>query len=362
MKHTILIVDDVIENISILGELLSEDHEVCFATSGEDALAMMASPQQIDLILLDVMMPGIDGHEVCRRLKADEATRDVPIIFVTAMEQEQDETTGLKLGAVDYIRKPFSAHTVLARVHTHLTLHDARRTLARQNEQLLEAARLREDVDAILRHDLKGPLTSVVSLPKLMKQDPDLKPRHAKYLGIIEQAGLRTLLMINRSLDLLKIERGTYELAPEAVDILEVVREIIDENQALARARGVAVELDAGAGEGGVMVLCERLLSHAALTNLLVNAIEASPDEGKVEVTVVDDDGPTVRIHNQGAVPPEIRSRFFDKYVTARKDSGTGLGTYSARRMIEAQQGSVEMQTDEQSGTTLTVRLPRAAG
>ena len=135
-KATILIVDDTPANLSLLSDVLKPEYRTQAAVSGEKALklALMATPP--DLILLDIMMPGMDGYEVCRRLKADPATRDIPVIFVTAMTEVEDETRGLELGGVDYITKPISAPIVKARVRTHLALYDQARELQRMIEKL----------------------------------------------------------------------------------------------------------------------------------------------------------------------------------------------------------------------------------
>ncbi|MBU1004178.1 MAG: PleD family two-component system response regulator [Proteobacteria bacterium] len=121
-KSRILIVDDSSFNIIILGEALSGEFEVSVATNGEDALATAMGPNQPDLVLLDIIMPGIDGHEVCRRLKSDASTASIPVIFITSMSEVEDETRGLELGAVDYITKPFSIPIVKARVRSHVEL------------------------------------------------------------------------------------------------------------------------------------------------------------------------------------------------------------------------------------------------
>lgn len=121
-KPIVLIVDDVPMNIKILGDALKTDYTVRFATDGAKALDIAASASPPDVILLDIIMPGMDGYEVCRALKAEKETRNIPVIFITAMTQEEDETKGLELGAVDYITKPFSIPIVKVRVKTHLEL------------------------------------------------------------------------------------------------------------------------------------------------------------------------------------------------------------------------------------------------
>jgi serine phosphatase RsbU (regulator of sigma subunit) len=138
-KPRILIVDDTPANIKILADLLRKDYLLSVATNGADALEIAGSEEQPDLVLLDIMMPEMDGYEVCRRLKADPTTRDMPVIFITAMSEVDDETKGFSLGAVDYITKPFRPPIVQARVAAHLELALARRTLAAQNQLLRES-------------------------------------------------------------------------------------------------------------------------------------------------------------------------------------------------------------------------------
>lgn len=146
--YTVLIVDDTAQNLTVLGELLQPHYRVRAANSGERALRALTIAPRPDLILLDVMMPGMDGHEVLRRLRADVATQDIPVIFITAMDSAENEEYGLRLGAVDYISKPFSPAVVLARVRTQLELKHARDWLANQNDWLEREVdrRLRENI------------------------------------------------------------------------------------------------------------------------------------------------------------------------------------------------------------------------
>ncbi|MBA1444266.1 MAG: two-component system response regulator [Chromatiales bacterium] len=142
-KPTLLLVDDEPANITVLMHLLKKDYRLTAARNGLEALERMKSQPMPDLVLLDIMMPGMDGYEVCQRLKTDETTREIPVIFITAMGEESDQTRGLALGAVDYITKPISTAIVLARVKTHLTLKQAREALANQNQILEERVKAR---------------------------------------------------------------------------------------------------------------------------------------------------------------------------------------------------------------------------
>jgi phosphoserine phosphatase RsbU/P len=149
-KSRILVVDDTPANIKILADLLRKDYLLSVATCGADALEIAGSEDRPDLVLLDIMMPEMDGYEVCRRLKADPKTQDMPVVFVTAMSEVDDETMGFSLGAVDYITKPIRPPIVKARVAAHLELASARKTLAAQNKVLRESLAVAADVQRTL--------------------------------------------------------------------------------------------------------------------------------------------------------------------------------------------------------------------
>jgi len=360
----ILIVDDSPENIDVLGNALSE-YKRQVALNGEKALKLAFSDNTPDLILLDVIMPGLDGYEVCRKLKENDRTRDVPVIFITVMGEEEDETKGLEIGAVDYITKPFSPPIVRARVRNHLQLKKAREELKQQNKELIEASQLREDVERITQHDLKSPLNPIISLSVLLLGDDTLSDRHKKLITLMRDYGNKMLGLINLSLDLFKMERGLYVCNAVPVDMVQMIRDIIcNEMQIFITYRKIDIEIrihdNPAKNEDKYFVMGEKLLCYSMMANLIKNAVEASPDGGKVTISLCDNEHADIRIHNRGAVPEGIRDRFFDKYVTARKEKGTGLGTYSARLIAVTQNGEINMATSEKDGTTIT--RPRGFG
>jgi CheY-like chemotaxis protein len=358
----ILVVDDVPKNIQVLGSVLRQaGHQVIPATSGEQAL-QSAETHRPDLILLDVMMPEMDGHEVLMRLRENPALRDTPVIFVTALTDKEDEKVGLELGAVDYITKPINIPITLARVRTHLTLRHARRRLEEQNAELIEAAELREDVERIMRHDLKNPLQMIVAAPTVVKMTGPVNAEQESLLKDVASAGYRMLDMINRSLDLYKMERGDYVLKAVVVNLIQVIGRVVQEIQVVANRKLVTIDLRLGddpPASGDLFeVMGEGLLCHSMLGNLIKNAVEASPKGGRVTVTLERASDPSIHIHNLGAVPAEIRDTFFEKYATSGKHGGTGLGTYSARLIAETQRGTIAMRTSDEEGTTMTITLP----
>lgn len=362
-KITILAVDDTPANIDVVKGVLGREYMVQAAVNGAMALKIVARKKP-DLILLDIMMPEMDGYEVCRRLKADAETRDIPIIFLTAKAEEEDETKGLALGAVDYITKPISPAILLARVDAHLRLKEAADVLRRENELIAENARLRDDVERITRHDLKGPLSAIINYPQFIRRDGDVSEKQEGHLKRIESAGRKILNMINLSLGLYKMEQGTYELEAQDVDLASLVGEIIGDakTRLLSKRLEVVVENERAMGdECSFIVRGDGMLLYSMLSNIIGNAIDASPKKAQIRIQLATDADAIIRVHNQGAIPQDIRPSFFDKYVTAGKSSGTGLGTYSAKLIAEAHAGAISFESSEDEGTTIQVTLPQGA-
>lgn len=366
MPGTLLIVDDERLNINILVDLFQNDFEILVAKNGLQALARASGTPRPDLILLDVIMPEMDGFEVCCRLKDDPVTREIPVIFITALNAEEDQVRGFDLGAVDFITKPFLPRVVKSRVETHLALRTALRTVQEQNVDLEAAARLRDDVERITHHDLKTPLNAVINLPDLLMEELDLDPEHGEALDMIQAAGYTMLEMINNSLNTFRMEQGVYSFSPVPVDLIPLCRRLVGEVQPMADAKGLPVPLFLNGEPAGAtsafVVQGEELLCYSMLANLLKNAMEASPEGEPVTLVLTDvEGGKEIGIHNRGEVPEEIRAVFFDKYVTHGKEGGSGLGTYSARLMAEAQRAAIRLEIDPEpmgSGIAVMVRFP----
>ncbi|MBU1002397.1 MAG: PAS domain S-box protein [Proteobacteria bacterium] len=220
---------------------------------------------------------------------------------------------------------------------------------------------LREDLEQILRHDLKSPLSAIIHVPQLLLDDDNLNSDQRALLHELERSGHRMLEMINRSLDLYKMERGTYRMERKNVELIAVILRVLRELNSQILAKSVEMEIlinGKAAGATEFIVSGEELLCHSMLANLLKNAVEASPQGGRITISMVGNGTRTIAIHNAGAVPNEIREIFFEKFATANKSGGTGLGTYSAKLIAEAQGGTIAMHTGEASGTSITVILP----
>jgi CheY-like chemotaxis protein len=360
-RPTILVIDDSPENLLLMSHLFKDEYRVRVGNSGAIALEMCQSNHPPDLVLLDIMMPGIDGFEVARRMREHPASQSIPVIFVTAMTEKSASLKGFELGAVDFVTKPIDPDVLKPRVRNFMRYVALRKQMQFAYDSALELARLHEDVEQMTRHDLKGPLAGIIGLAQILVADKDMTRNQTTQLRMIEDSSLRLLDMINLSAELFKIEAGRYVLDAQPVKVGDLLQRIVDIARSTFAARRIVVslEMDGLVGEGVASGLGDAMLCYSVFQNLLQNACESCPEGSEVVVALRDETPLRVTIKNQGVVPAAIRERFFDKYVTSGKSGGTGIGTYSAKLLAEAQHGTVALEvSDAESWTTLTVTLP----
>lgn len=362
-EYKVLIVDDTPENIEILAETLT-DYKRLIANSGERALSIVNSANKPDIILLDIMMPEMDGFEVCRRIKENPQTADIPVIFITAKNSIEDEILGLELGAVDFISKPISPPSVKARVRNHLEIKKMRQELLDQNKELIEASKLRDDVDGIMRHDLKGPLVGIMGFPQLMIRSENITDQQKKMLGMIENSARNMLNMINRSLDIFKMERGKYQFNPEKFNINKTIHKICDEYKSEFEQKKINLKVLINGKDSVIddeyIISGEELLCYTMFQNLIKNALEANTNGGVIEIDITDENKDVVlKIKNSGEVPEKIRETFWEKFSTAGKRTGTGIGTYSIKLIAETHGGKVNLDSSEKGFTKINIYIPK---
>ncbi len=367
---TLMIVDDTVDNIDVLVGLLQGEYKLQTAKSGETALKLLEKvPNLPDLILLDVMMPEMDGFEVCRRLKEDPRTVDIPILFLSATTDKDNIVKGLTLGAVDYVTKPANPTVLKMRIQTHLTRTRALNEVKQQNAVLLDNLRLREEVENMTRHDLKNPIGGIMNFTDLLLSDQSLSEEQIDIISTIGDSARMVLNMVNLSLDLAKIEQGIYQLQASPLDLAAILRRSFNDKIAEIKAKSLTIvhktkdKMDTPAEHLIFPALGDELLCYSSFGNLVKNAVEAAPLNSQILVYYAEDGAgfATVTIANKGVVPTSIRDNFFDKFTTAEKRGGTGIGTYSAKLLTEVQNGRIQMQTSDEKGeTTITVALPKS--
>jgi PleD family two-component response regulator len=360
-RPTILVVDDTPDNLHLLSALFKDDYRVKIAHNGEKALSICQSDTPPDLVLLDIMMPDMDGFEVAQHLRGHPSSEHIPIIFVTAMTGEDARLKGMELGAVDFVTKPIDPVALTARVKNFMRYIELHSQLQADYDEMMQTERLKEDVERITRHDMKGPLSGVIGLVQSLADADNLTEDQKDSIRMIEETALQVLDMINLSNELFKIETGRFVLKPQVVTVVQIIRRIAELVRRTFAVRNltIAVATPHGVKDEELLALGDSMLCYSLFQNLLKNACEAAPDDSTVTVTIHNGVPMRITLENQGVVPAAIRDTFFEKFATAGKQGGTGLGTYSARLLTEAQNGTIAMETSDETGLTrITLTLP----
>lgn len=313
------------------------------------------------LVLLNVVRPIKAVSDRLHRMDAESGERLVPPVGQAGTEigrlvADINALASRLVAAIDYATGQASQlQEAKEQVDAQAMQLEAR------NVTLARAMQVQEEVERIARHDLKTPLNSIAAIPAILRRKRQPDGDEEALLLMIESSARRVLRMVSLSLDLFRMEEGSYVFYPKAVDIAALVRGV---TQDLAEeAQGKAVAFQIAEHEPQVLVQAEEVLCYSILANLVKNAVEAAPAGTPVRISIETGDHVRLSIHNDGAVPPPVRASFFEKYATYGKSQGTGLGTYSARLMARVQRGDLAMETSDQAGTTLRLELqPLPAG
>ncbi len=361
-RQTVMIVDDTPANIEILSESLGDEYELFFATSGADALELIRADKP-DLILLDIMMPGMDGYELCSILKGDASTRNIPIIFVTAMIGEEEEIKGLELGAIDYLTKPISPHIVRARVKNHLELKRYRDLL----ETLASAAdRAKKEFLRSVSHELRTPLTPIIGMTDLVL-DTEQDDNKRKYLTMVQKSALRLLGTVEDLIETSRLE-GEGSAPDNAPFMLKSFFDTVSmEARTQAAGKGLEFRFLLDPALPGAIVSDQGML-HKVLSMLLSNAVKFTPaGEVALEVRQQEVAGEPMlqfSVSDTGiGIEQEDLERIFSDFTQSdgsitRSFPGLGLGLTLARRMTELMDGSIWAESAPGGGSIFQVQIP----
>lgn len=355
---SILLVDDTVENLRLLaGMLATRGFDARPVTSGAEALEAVAH-EVPDLILLDVTMPGMNGFEVCARLREQPDWRDIPVIFLTALTDVSDKVKGFAAGGVDYITKPFQLEEVLARVTTQLALRRARRDLEGTIQQLRELERLRDDLTHMIVHDMRSPLTVLVMQLSVLRMD--LSGELAQSVDEAT-AGVRQLNdLANTLLDVSRLEEGRMPINKAPADLAKLAGEVRATLGNLESDR--VINLIAA---DPVITHCDAALVRRVLENLVSNGIKHTPQGSTLTIEVTSRSGRVrVAVTDEGeGVPAEARQRIFEKFgsMAVRKDRtyhSVGLGLAFCKLAVEAHGGTIGVEDGIPRGSIFAFELP----
>jgi len=362
-KNTVLVVDDMPDNLAFMARLLNEEYTVLFAKDGKTALKICQAEIPPDLVLLDVMMPQMDGHQVLKALRNHPLSADIPVIFVSALADVEHHLQGLRGGAIDYLTKPVQPEILKLKLVNQLAQLERQRVLQREYEDMRLKVKLKDNADCIISHDLKSPLATISALAQKLAQDKSCPKDWLPKINLVDELALQSINTVNLTSDILRIESGNYDLDAEWFSVHSMLKQLLQAVQAIFQHKQLVAYLSPDEDPCSTFdVMGDPKLSHPMLFNLIKNAFESARTRTKVSISLTLEGGDVViKIENAGIVPLTIRERFWDKYVTHGKSEGVGVGTYSARLFARAQGGDTFLMVDDSKPVTrIEVRLPAA--
>lgn len=359
----VLVVDDTPDNLFLIQAILEEEgYEIEIIDNGREALARIEENPP-DLLLLDVMMPGMDGFEVTRRIRQNEKLPFMPILLITAHDQPS-VAQGLDIGADDFIRKPVDFDELLARVRSLLKLKhsvDDRDQIARQ----------REDFVSRLTHDLRTPLVAADRMLALFLQGAfgDLPEGMTEALAIMVRSNQNLLEMVNMLLEVYRYEAGRKTLSMISVDLKQLLAEVMQALSPIAVDKGLQIQSNLNELEESVEIMGDRLELHRVFTNLIGNAVKFT-DAGSVSINLrapslsatQSQSSNTVKIEivdtGPGISPEQKETLFQPFWHGTHQRSGSGLGLHLSRQIVTFHQGRIQVESEVGQGSTFIVELP----
>lgn len=359
---TVLIVDDNPNNIKIIALILrSLKYKIVIATNGEQAIELVDQIQP-DIVLLDVMMPKLDGFETCKLIKSNETYKNLPIIFITALSDTESLVKGFKVGGVDFITKPFNKDELISRVNTHLELKRTRDELQKTTEHLAELNVLKDKMFSVIGHDLRSPLSSVKMTLEFLSQVTGDDQSISENISIMLKTTDEVFSLLENLLGWAKSQSGNLFIQQETIDLEDVANSILMLNKGNANLKSIELKNEI---ERGTTVYADLNTLKIVLRNLISNAIKFTPEQGVIKIKSVCFDN-TVRIEvlDTGiGMSDETLKKLFKpgQYVSTygtNRESGSGLGLLLCHDFIEKNNGKIRIESEVGKGTSFFIDLP----
>ncbi len=361
----VLVVDDEPENAQLLRQVVEVlGHEVEEAGDGESALRLVQRWMP-DVVLLDVMMPRMDGFEVCRRLRADRKTAHLRIIMITALTERKDRLSGISSGANDFLSKPIDTTEVMLRVQNAMISAQLFNEVSSNLRRINQLEELRSNLSNMIVHDLRSPLMGITANLELALDDAEAPlPKEARPCIVGAMRAAESLVeMVSSLLDVSRLEEGKMPLELVARDVASVARDGLDSLGTLPRGTPVVVETPAGP----VRAKCDFSVVRRIVANLVGNADKFAMAGTDIRVVIEPfEGGARVQVIDRGpGIPAEMHEKIFEKFGQAEQYSSgrkysTGLGLTFCRLAVEAHGGKIGLVSEPGRGSTFWFTLPAA--
>lgn len=353
----ILIVDDVPANLKVLGGILkSEGYKIRPVLNGELAL-QVAQKEKPDLILLDIMMPGMDGYEVCRQLNANPQLKNIPVIFISALSDTKDMVKAFSLGGVDYVTKPFQAEEVSARIAIHLKI-------CRQSKELKELNATKDKFFSIIAHDLRGPIGNMMQISEFIagKGNVDDDTLYS-FLESQKELSKNTFQLLENLLNWARSNTNQIEFRPEILDVNSLIEACIEDIKIQATGKNITISVNYFAQ---CQVIADENMVRLIIRNLLSNAIKFTPKGGMISILTNSGENNTVVIAVKDTgigMTPKIHDNLFRIDVNSSRygtdgESSSGLGLLLCKEFVKKHGGEIWVESEEGKGSTFSFTIP----
>ncbi len=366
----ILIVDDEESTVGAMSDILQRaGYKVSAAFNGKDAMEA-ANKNKPDLILLDIVLPDIDGFKICKKLKADELSKSIPILMITGLDSMEDRLKGLSAGADDFLNKPIEQTELLLRIKSFLEIKSYQDRLENSLTELSANQKTKEDLMHMIIHDLNNPLFGItLHLETLLFEKERLSDKQVKRINECIRFSREIENLVRNILDIYKMEIGQLILNKELTDMIELVDDVVNLFRPRIEAKDIFLSLNSADNVTPVWV--DSNLVKRVIGNLLGNAIRHTSEKGKIGITIdrkIRKDELVVTVTDTGTgIKPEYHKKIFDKFLQleVRKTSSMiglcGLGLPFCRMVVEAHQGRIWVESEgEGKGCSFSFSIPIA--
>jgi two-component system sensor histidine kinase/response regulator len=362
--YKILIVDDVVSNVLLLKILLTnEKFQVCTANCGNMCIEQ-AKAEKPDLILLDVMMPDISGFDTAVILKKDPETKDIPIIFLTALNNPSDLVHGFQVGASDFLTKPFNKEELVIRVMHQITVVAAKRIIEKQNRDLTATISNRDKMYSVIAHDLRSPMASIRMVLNLVvsAMSPDIVgPELYELLDKANRESEEVHDLLDNLLKWTKSQTGRLNVVLQDLDLNDIIPGVVDIFEMIAQTK--KIKLSFQGTDAPLMVRADNDMLKTVVRNFMSNAIKFSPEESSIEITMKPEGDfakISIRDHGVGIAADRIDNIFHKGETTygTGGEEGSGLGLQLCQDFARKNGGDVMVESVEGQGSTFSVMVP----
>ena len=363
-EYKILIVDDVVSNVLLLKILLTnEKFQVCTANNGTSCIEM-AKKEHPDLILLDVMMPDISGFDTAVILKKDDETKEIPIIFLTALNTPADLVHGFQVGANDFLTKPFNKEELVMRVMQQISLVAAKRIIEKQNAELLATLNNRDKMYSVIAHDLRSPMASIRMVLNLVVQSSSPDTVGAELYALLDQANRESEEvhdLLDNLLKWTKSQTGRLNVVLQDLDLNDIIPGVVEIFEMIAQTKNIKLELQGT--DQKLIVNADNDMLKTVVRNFMSNAIKFSPEGSSIEI-IMQKEGDfakvSVRDHGVGIAADRIDTIFHKGETTygTGGEEGSGLGLQLCQDFARKIGGDCTVESVEGQGSTFSVLIP----